>query len=273
MPALSVCRRLHLRISSVSRTSHAQLLWDSNLIYFFFTGHFTSSDIVHLAFISKFPEQLSELNQFSNAFNNLAVLTLVEAPHFGQPEMPTKRTEMCQEQSSSRDQALPCSPGSAATPQSCTLSPAGNPVQSPLARNTEGIRRSTRLQIHLIKGSRNRYAAARKAGSVQPNPKGAPEFPCAVQLLIFHASYHHSFLTSLSNTAIGSCTCLQFSCFNSCIWALKDSFSFCTSCWKKKGNIYSCINRDILYIEIYTHIYILCTYRYTPLKIRCKLYL
>lgn len=67
LPALSVCRRLHLRISSVSRISHAQLLLDSNFIFLIFTGHFTYSDMVHLAFISKFPEQLSELNQFSNA--------------------------------------------------------------------------------------------------------------------------------------------------------------------------------------------------------------
>lgn len=72
-------------------------------------------------------------------------------------------------------------------------------------------------------------------------PQRCPWISMGGQFLVFHAipaSYHHSLLTSLSNTAIGSCTCLQFSCFNSCIWALKDSFSFCTSCWKKKGNIY-----------------------------------
>lgn len=103
-------------------------------------------------------------------------------------------------------------------------------------KNMAGIRKSTRLQIHMMKGSRK---GARKAGLVQSSPEAVPGFAWPVQLLVFHTSltsYHHPLWL---HVAFGSCTCLQFSCFNSWIWTLKASFSCCTSCWKRKGVAYT----------------------------------
>lgn len=49
-------------------------------------------------------------------------------------------------------------------------------LSSPLARNTASIRKNTRLQIHMIKRSRKRYATARKAASVQPKTEAVLDF-------------------------------------------------------------------------------------------------
>ena len=63
-----------------------------------------------------------------------------------------------------------------------------------LDENTVGIRKSTTLQTHTIKGSRNRYTTARIAGLMQSNPEAVPGLAWSIQLLVFHAihtSYHH----------------------------------------------------------------------------------